>query len=167
MRLAMVAGSVVFGLLAGCTPKPLPPDPTADALREHGAKLIPGSAIADRLTDKTLYGTIAIDTNTAKAGDAWTEYFGADGQLWYRDTRTTFHGYWHVPDDKDELCLTFREGEDRCAQLFELGDTIRFVSTAQGPYQGRSTSYADKVTDGDAEGFVPKPPEPRQRKKRR
>jgi hypothetical protein len=167
MKLGLIAGAMLLGALAGCAPKELAPDPTAEALRQHGAKPITGTELTERLSDKTVYGTFSVDTNTAKAGDAWTEYFAGDGQLWYRDVKATFRGQWRVPDGKDELCLTFREGEERCAQLFDLGTKIYFISTAQGPYQGLAVSYADKVTDGDAEGFVPKPPEPTKRKKRR
>jgi hypothetical protein len=167
MRLGIVAGIVLLGVLAGCAPKPLPPDPTAEQLLAHGAKPIPRMALLERLTDKTVYGTFSVDTNTDKAGDAWTEYFAPDGQLWYRDRRTTFRGRWHVPDDKDELCLSFREGEERCARLYELGTTLQFISAAQGPYQGRAISYADRTADGDAEGFVPKKPEPQKRRPRK
>jgi hypothetical protein len=166
MRLGIVAGLVLLGVLAGCAPRPLPPDPTVEDLMAHGAKPVPRMALLERLSDKTIYGTFSVDTNTDKAGDAWTEYFAPDGQLWYRDRRTTFRGRWHVPDDRDELCLSFREGEDRCARLYELGTTLQFISVAQGPYQGRAVSYADKTADGDAEGFVPKKPERKRRQKK-
>ena len=166
MKLGVMAGLVLLGMLAGCAPKPLPPDPTAEDLLAHDAKPITGPALVERLTGKTVYGTFSVDTNTAKAGDAWTEYFAPDGQLWYRDRRATFHGRWRVPDGKDELCLSFREDEERCAKLFDLGNTIQFISTAQGPYQGRAVSYADKVTDGDTESFVPQKPEPRRKRKK-
>ncbi|WP_343713766.1 hypothetical protein [Inquilinus sp.] len=167
MRLGIVAGVVLLGMLAGCAPKPLPPDPTAEDLLAHGAKPIPRMELLERLSDKTVYGTFSVDTNTDKAGDAWTEYFAPDGQLWYRDRRTTFRGRWYLPDGKDELCLSFREGEERCAKLYELGGTLQFISAAQGPYQGRAVSYADKTVDGDAEGFVPKKPEPHKRRQKK
>lgn len=167
MKRVIVAGAIAVGILAGCAPAPLPPDPTANQLREHKATQIKGPEITERLAGKTVYGSLSVDTNTARMGDAWIEYFAPDGQLWYRDPRATFHGRWTVPDGKDELCLTFREGEERCAQLFMLEDKIRFVSTAQGPYQGHAASYADRVVDGDVEGFVPKPEEPRRRSRKR